>query len=128
MTQFLKDNISVRIFWLMMALCILNLSVNAVDLKHHYSTESIDLNEQESLVEIVLEKMLGFEDAIAEFDDSDTEDFSTKNSLKLTVFVLPTPFKFQVETQIHQCKSIVSSIENFNCGYHRDLTSPPPEV
>ncbi len=50
---------------------VLNCSVDIPDPKGQQVTENLSFNDQESIVEIVVEKMLGFGNVIAEYDDVD---------------------------------------------------------
>ncbi|SDL17827.1 hypothetical protein SAMN05421823_104575 [Catalinimonas alkaloidigena] len=71
-----------------MGVYLLNLSVDAPDTTPAYLPEDLSINDQESLVELILEQVLGFEDAIAEYDDHDTEDYQKKSTDTLDPAVL----------------------------------------
>lgn len=66
-----------------MGLYLLNISVDNTDMTPSYKAEDLSINDQESIVEIVVEQILGFEDAIDEHDDADCEDGSRKNLGKI---------------------------------------------
>jgi hypothetical protein len=57
-----------------MALHIFNLSVDTKDAAPDYVPEDLAVNDQESFVELVLEKWVGIENAITEHDEPDQED------------------------------------------------------
>lgn len=61
-----------------MGLYLLNISVDNIDPEPEHIPEDLSFNDQESIAEIVIEKVLGFEDAIKEYDDNDTDDHSRK--------------------------------------------------
>ncbi len=70
-----------------MGLYLLNISVDTADLSPNYLPEDLSFNDQESIIEIILEKVLGFEDAIKEYDDPDREDHNTKKNMKIDFLV-----------------------------------------
>lgn len=57
-----------------MAFHIFNLSVDTRDAAPDYVPEDLTVNDQESFVELVLEKWVGIENAITEHDEPDQED------------------------------------------------------
>jgi hypothetical protein len=65
----------------MMGLYLFNISVDIADPEPQHIPEDLSFNDQESFVELILEKVLGYEDAIKEVDDHDAEDY---NKLKNT--------------------------------------------
>lgn len=70
-----------------MGIYLLNISVDSPDPYPEYIPEDLTFNDQESIVEIVVEKILGFENAIEEYDDHDTEDHNKKNNVKIDLVV-----------------------------------------
>ena len=71
-----------------MALYLLNISVDSHDLNPEPLAINLSINEQESIVEIVVEQILGFENAIAENDDHDQQQHKTKKNSKIDVVIL----------------------------------------
>ncbi len=79
-----------------MGLYLLNISVDATDPNADHLPEDLSINDQESIIEIVLEQILGFEDAIKEYDDHDPEDHNKKSNVKVDFFsqyALDSPIK-----------------------------------
>lgn len=66
-----------RLICLSMSIQILNLSVDAPDFTVSNLPEDLAYNDMESVVEIVLEGLLGFENAIAEREENDENDGSS---------------------------------------------------
>ena len=66
-----------------MGLYLLNISVDSADPNPEHIPEDLSLNDQESIVEIVIEKILGYEDVIREYDDHDREDHGEKKNVKI---------------------------------------------
>lgn len=65
-----------------MALYLLNISVDTSDPNPEQVLEDLTFNDQESIIEIIVEQVFGFEDAIEEYDDHDTEETNNKNNFK----------------------------------------------
>lgn len=56
-----------------MAFHIFNISVDTADTNPDYVPEDLSFNDQESFVELLIEKIFGFENAIAEHDEEDED-------------------------------------------------------
>ena len=78
-----------QLFWGGMAVFLLNLSVDAPDPFPSFLPEDLTHNEQESITELIVEQLLGFDNAFVEYDDDDNEERNSKLTLKLDV-VLPS--------------------------------------
>lgn len=63
-----------------MCLYLLNGSVDSPDMSPDYIPEDLSYNDQESILEIILEKVLGFDNMIAEYDERDTEQEANSNN------------------------------------------------
>ncbi|WP_409683133.1 hypothetical protein [Flavobacterium sp.] len=111
-----------------MAAYILNISVDAPDVVS-YKAEDLSFNDQESIVEIVIEKILNYDNLIQEMDDNDNnEQSSTKKNFHLDFFVLNN---VTVETS----KEKTSFAKSFSFWTTQKAklpcykkSSPPPEV
>lgn len=111
-----------------MVLYLLNISVDTADPNPEHIPEDLSFNDQESIVEIVVEKVLGFEDAIKEYDDHDTEDHNKQKNIKidLSVHVIKAD-KFahnQIDERKEPCFDYVARLTN---GFN-EIDSPPPKV
>ncbi|MEM1134671.1 MAG: hypothetical protein AAGI07_02445 [Bacteroidota bacterium] len=71
-----------------MAAYLLNISVDTVDLNPKHIPEDLSINDQESFVELFVEKILGFEHAIAEYQDNDTEEHNNKKNSQIKIVFL----------------------------------------
>ena len=63
-----------------MALYLFNISI---DTNHSYPDgflQEVGLNEQDSFIELILEEVLGIENALAEYDNEDSEEHRKKES------------------------------------------------
>lgn len=117
-----------RYLSLFYALYLLNLSVDAPDISGQQHGEDLSINDQESLAELVIEHLLGFEDAIDEYDEQDSEEVPAKKAAKLDL-------KIRIETVLSHCHQ--SAILEKALMYFRhwimpsnvwiDVDSPPPQ-
>jgi len=112
-----------------MALHIFNCSVDAPDMQLNAMAESETHNDMESIVEIVLEKVLHFENAIPEHDESDDEGKGTndfKKDYKLLAFipVKNEPTDLSENPQLLHVSFSYCFEEQYIPG---DLT-PPPKI
>jgi hypothetical protein len=69
-----------------MAFYFINTSVDTADPNPEYIPEDLTINDQESIIELVVEQFLGYENAFVEYDDHDTEDHNKKSNVKLDYF------------------------------------------
>ncbi len=111
-----------------MGLFLLNISVDSADPNPEYIPEDLSINDQESIVEIVAEQVLGYEDAFKEYDENDTEEHNKKSNVKID---LTTHYIKEVALN-H--KIIVTASRKFP-DYSTSLTKgikkleiPPPKV
>lgn len=71
MFQSIRNSFSARLLWGFIGLNILNISIDTPDKNAFRLSEDLSVNDQESLVELIVESVLGYEDAMPEFDDPD---------------------------------------------------------
>ncbi len=111
-----------------MGLYLLNISVDTADPNPNHIPEDLSINDQESIIEIVLEKVLGYENAIKEYDDNDTEDLNKKPSVKIdltTHYVVYTLLhQFIIQTASHKFPDYISYLTT---GFQK-LDRPPPKI
>lgn len=108
---------------------LLNVSVDSQDPLSYQLKENTTINDQESVIEIVIEKLLGYENAIAEYDDVDGDQSQQNTAQNVNIdlcipnslpFVTPC-FKTLNYDYFHQLKL------NPHPGY-LNLYTPPPQV
>lgn len=112
----------------MLGLYLLNISVDTADPNPEHIPEDLSINDQESIVEIIVEHVLGYEDAIKEYDDRDTEDHGKEKNVKIDFLVHVINSKKHDQNQVLERNKV-------NPGYDTRLTkgfseteSPPPKV
>jgi len=112
-----------------MAFYFLNCSVDAPDVQIFSQQENLKFNDQESIIELLFEKALGFENAISEQDDIDSSpQKSMKKSISLDYFVF------------HDFNSFKEAFFNWDSNKKQflpiqlldsvslEITSPPPLI
>lgn len=111
-----------------MALVLFNMSIDAPDNTPPGAKEDLSINDQESLVELVLETFLGFENAIDEHEDDDQNESNKKTAKRIdlntqNILALSQPQKLLGFNQLifHPYKSILSNRFSF-------IETPPPEL
>lgn len=123
-----------RIFCLLMAINVLNFSIDAPDqlsqpLYQNVGAEDLSINKMESIGEVLLEKVLQIPDAVPEQDDPD-HPFAVK--LVKTVFDWATPVvsvplqKIPVSFQLaaQKCPAFYATLYS---SLSPEIDSPPPK-
>jgi hypothetical protein len=111
-----------------MGLYLLNISVDTADPNPEHIPEDLSFNDQESIVEILVEKVLGFEDAIKEYDDHDTEDHNQQKNIKLDLLVHVIKSEDFAYNQIGERKKLFPDYEARLTKGFNEIDSPPPKV
>lgn len=124
----IRNSIFTKILWGLIGLYLLNISVDAEDLNPEHIPENLSFNDQESIVEIIVEKVLGFEDAIREYDDHDTEDHNKKKNAKIDLLVHVFNANNNCHHQFLQREKLYPEYEaRLKQGFN-EIDSPPPKV
>lgn len=110
-----------------MGLFLLNISVDTKDLNPEYIPEDLSINDQESIIEIVVEKVLGYEDAFKEYDDHDTEDHKQKTNLKIDLFSSYKSDCIIKQSFIETKKQKFLDYSTFLTNGFQKLDTPPPK-
>ncbi|WP_372755920.1 hypothetical protein [Mariniflexile sp.] len=125
----LRNNIFVKFLWGFMGVYLLNISVDTPDPFPENIPENLAFNDQESIVELVIEKLLGFEDAFAEYDDPDSEDpVNKKNNIKINFLIQCSNEPLDSEIVFILSKQQFSSYDDFLIQGFQKLETPPPKV
>lgn len=126
MILILRNSAFVKLLWVLMGLYIFNLSADTPDPESPHIAEDLSINDQESMVEVLVESVLGFEDTFEEYEDPDGDDHNKKTSQKIDL-VLHNP-----SDQEQLINSTYSAENKFpdprivlTLGFYR-LDSPPP--
>lgn len=128
MISSIRNSVLTRFFWGMMGLYLLNISVDTADPYPEHIPEDLSFNDQESIVEIIIEKVLGYENAIAEYDDHDTEDHKKKSNVKTDLSVcLITSYK-SIPLFFKERKQRFLDYEACLASGFVEIDSPPPNI
>ena len=127
----LRQNKIFNLLWIVMALHILNFSIDAPDVIDRNIAEDLSYNEIESFTELITENILSIENAFSESDekgDEETEFF--KKYSEITFYFISSKDK-TVNDSLKSIKN--SSISNlYSTPYcstiYISIFSPPPEV
>jgi len=125
----IKNSKYLKLFWGFMALYIFNICVDAPDSLPNNIPEDLSFNDQESIIEILIEKVLGFEEAIPEYDDNDTENQTTLENHKTVDSFILSYFDLNPLNNFcnEQRQNILLDFE-FIRNHYLEIYSPPPEV
>ena len=129
MLNAIRNKKGLRLFCAFIAIYLLNCSVDTSDIHPCYVSEDLSINDQESFIEIIVEKVLNFENAIPENEDTDSENTRILKKTISIAYYLPPVFKVNNYEEI--CESNSDNI-NFNeillLKPYFEIYSPPPEV
>lgn len=129
MVKLIRNNTFGKYHWFFLAIYFLNCSVDAPDIQISSQQENLKFNDQESIVEFLVEKVLGFENAIIEQDDVDS---SPQKAIKKSIFIDYFVFKdfnsFN-DAFYNWCsnKKQFLPIQLFDSIF-LEITSPPPII
>jgi hypothetical protein len=127
--KFAREHVAFRFLWLVMALNILNCSVDTPDAQPDNVPEDLSYNDMESIVEIVLEEMLGINNAIAECDEPDegnTNNFSLKKSIDF--YYLKAKVKILLPKIPTHLSQNCFYQEQYSEQFHPEIVPPPPKA
>ncbi|WP_421807341.1 hypothetical protein [Flagellimonas sp.] len=111
-----------------MGLYLLNICVDTADPNPKHIPEDLSFNDQESIVEIIIEKVLGFEDAFAEYDDPDSEEHNKKKNVKIDLLVYSPQGNEGLKHSLNLKKKLyLDHGSRLTMGFY-DIDSPPPKV
>jgi hypothetical protein len=122
-----KHHILIRLFCILMAFHIFNMSVDTRDANPDSEPEDLSYNDMESVVEIVIEKVLGYDNAIAEHDEEDEDSdksFEIAKDLKIQGFYI-CYFSPRYPTNITATETPYNG--EFCSDYTSEITPPPPK-
>ena len=115
-----------QLFWGLMAALLLNLSVDAPDFLPRHVAEDLAHNEQESIAEWVVEKLLGYEQAFPEYDDDDQDERSSDLTVKLEA-TLPARLAWEPHPPVDLRTAVPYPPYAFLLATRtRDVLAPPP--
>jgi hypothetical protein len=121
-----RQKIGVRIFSFLMALHVLNLSIDTRDANPDCVPEDLSINDQETVFEFIMEYVLGYDNAVAEHDEQDSEDGGTLDFNKVKIYFAPA---YKIEFAIAETIDKVFTEPKSHFSDHKVTpTSPPPKA
>lgn len=124
----LRHQLFKKFFWGLMGIYLLNISVDTPDPSPESVPEDLTYNDQESVIEIFIEKVLGFEDAIAEYDDNDSKDHRKKQTIKIELVMSWTEKFNSFNPLLKEKKQRFYNYENSLIHRYIEIDSPPPKA
>lgn len=116
-----------KLLWALMGFYLLNISVDTADPNPQHIPEDLSFNDQESIIEIIVEKVLGFENAIEEYDDADSEDYNNKKNVKIDLVVHSGKTSiYSHHHPIAKKKPFTDFDTRLTSGF-KQIDSPPPK-
>lgn len=115
----------ISILWVIFALHLLNISVDNVDPAPSFIPEDLSFNDQESIVEIFIEKILGFTDAMEEYDDNDSSTKSKSSIMKFELFETPDFPDYSLFIAASKTKCFPDFTPPISFGFYSLFTPPP---
>lgn len=117
-----------RVFWFIMGLILLNLSVDPPDGHPESIAEDLDYNDMESIVEIVLEQVLDIEDAIPEQEDDDTTQGLLTHIFQPVFCQQQFDYSVLFHDNFIEKKHISFYKDKYFKQFQPEITTPPPKA
>ena len=112
-----------------MCLFLLNCSIDIPDKRLNHFAVDTSYNDQESIIELFIEKILGYGDVIAESEDSDGNEHSkSKKNISIDSYVLPIFSKDDQSIEAKSKRELIYLKEQNLVSAYFEIHSPPPEV
>lgn len=126
--KFFRNHIISRVFCLLMALHILNICVDTPDAQPESVPEDLTINDMESIVEIVLEKGFGIDNAISEHDEPDENDAGNFEMMKdFKLYSCSTAINFLNPATIVP-KALIPYDDFYCSSFINEISPPPPKA
>ncbi|WP_207554922.1 hypothetical protein [Acidiluteibacter ferrifornacis] len=99
-----------------------------VDPNYKIIQEDFLFNDQESIVEIVIEQFMGFENAIAEYDEPENEDQNKELIVKIDLLAHLTPSDLNCQNPFIKKRNSFSHFDVQIISSYLEIDSPPPKA
>jgi hypothetical protein len=117
-----------RQFYLLLALHLLNISVDPPDIRMLQVREEATINEMESIGEWVFETLLCHDNCVPETDEQENSEHLQSLS-SLHIFILPAKSYPALHKFTHRDRTLLPNNPNLlTPQYSPGIFSPPPEV
>lgn len=127
----IKNNLFTKFLWGFIGLLMLNISIDSTNF--HSKTTEIDtkksfFNKQESIIELIVELILDYENAIKEYDNDDLENLNKKPSSIFNLIHHKSNYENSLLTHHLAQKKIFDSFPPFVSNKFIELDTPPPKI
>ncbi len=128
MFEKVRNSFFSKFLWGFMGLYLLNLSIDTDDIHPKMVADNVFFNDQETIVEFVVEKILGYEDAFDEYDDFENEDHTMKKSVKID-FIIQNKNNYSNKKSFFEKRNLLVSNQSFALLKGNYLVdTPPPQI
>ncbi|MBR9831417.1 hypothetical protein GYB57_04660 [bacterium] len=127
MIRIICNSLFNKLFWGFMGLYLLNISVDNIDPNDNIIQNNFLFNDQESIVEIVIEQLMGFENAIAENDDLENEDQNKELIVKIDLLAHLAITDLNSHNPTFKKRSSFSHFDVPLISSYLEIDSPPPK-
>lgn len=128
MMRKLRDSILTRLFCGLLGLYFLNLSVDAAYPSPNHIPDFTYFNDQESIIEIVVEQVIGLEDYFEELDNPESETQFPKRNIKSDLKLnLPVWTEFFTSNQTGILEIDPITEDAFLTQSYPQIDPPPPK-
>ncbi|MEB2786008.1 hypothetical protein [Algoriphagus persicinus] len=128
MIRQIRNSKYTKILWVLMGLYLFNLSADTADPQPIHIPEDLSINDQESIIEIFVEKILGYEDAIKEYDDADTDESNKKSIVSIDLFVPHKVDSVYEHSLFETSKGDFPDYNAYLANGFQILDTPPPKI
>ncbi|GGF67067.1 hypothetical protein [Wenyingzhuangia marina] len=123
-----RNNIFIKILFGILGIHLFNISIDIPLLYPINHSKELSFNNQDSIVELLLEKVLGFENAIEEQESTENDDCKQKNNLNIELIAARGAFFKTKLLRLKETKhKFHQLIPQFTDG-HIQLDTPPPKA
>ncbi|RXG15560.1 hypothetical protein DSM03_102209 [Leeuwenhoekiella aestuarii] len=127
MLKFGSHHFYIRRFWLLMALYVLNICVDSPDFSKN-TPENLNINDQESIIELVVEQVLDLGDVIPEQDDADSEKHNSgKSPFSLDYFIFDDHYSKENHIFLALNHQLTYCSDDFYKVAYLVIDAPPPQ-
>ncbi|TDB61815.1 hypothetical protein [Arundinibacter roseus] len=128
MIRAIQNSRFVRGLWGFLCLYMLNCSIDTPISPTDYPSNHLGFNEQESVMEVILEHILGFDTAVPDYDSDDSEkETPQKKSFSIPVFFIPILSLLFKSEQILKKSEFSWFLINQPRNPFFEIHSPPPD-
>ena len=128
MIKQIRNSVYTKILWGVMGLYLLNISADMADPHPAHIPENLSINDQESIIEVVVEQILGYEDVFQEYDDPDTEGNNKKTTAGIDIIVQLIADSVIEHSFIEAGKVYFPDYSAYLTTGFQKLDIPPPKI